>query len=67
MANYRDYLYGFDQTELRTYVGEQMIELLAEWMPNGDTLLTKQRMIAMIDALYGTSILKISHLEKICC
>lgn len=64
MANYRDYLYGFDQTELRTYVGEQMIELLVEWMPNGDTLLTKQRMIAMIDALYGTSILKDKSFRK---
>lgn len=64
MADYRDYLYGFNQSELRAYVGEQMIELLVEWMPNGDTLLTKQRMIAMIDALYGTSILKDKSFRK---
>ena len=36
MANYLDYLYGFEQSELRKYVGEKMIELLAEWMPDGD-------------------------------
>ena len=33
-------------------------------MPNGDTLLTKQRMISMIDSLYGTSILKDRSFRK---
>lgn len=64
MSNYLDYLYGFQQSELRGYVGEKMIELLVEWMPNGDTLLTKQRMISMIDSLYGTSILKDRSFRK---
>lgn len=64
MANYLDYLYGFQQSELRAYVGENMIELLVEWMPNGDTLLTKQRMISIIDSLYGTSILKDRSFRK---
>ena len=64
MSNYLDYLYGFQQSELRVYVGEKMVELLVEWMPNGDTLLTKQRMISMIDSLYGTSILKDRSFRK---
>jgi len=64
MSNYLDYLYGFQQSELRGYVGEKMVELLVEWMPNGDTLLTKQRMISMIDSLYGTSILKDRSFRK---
>lgn len=64
MSNYLDYLYGFQQSELRGYVGEKMIELLVEWMPNGDTLLTKQRMISMLDSLYGTSILKDRSFRK---
>lgn len=64
MLKYLDYLYGFDQSELRGYVGENMIELLVEWLPNGDTLLTKQRMIKMIDSLYGTSILKERSFRK---
>lgn len=58
MAKYLDYLYRFEQSELREYLGEDVIELLVEWIPNGDTLLTKQRMISMIDSLYGGSILK---------
>ena len=47
MSNYLDYLYGFQHSELRGYVGEKMIELLVEWMSDTDTLLTKQRMISM--------------------
>lgn len=64
MSNYLDYLYGFQQSELRNYLGEEMVELLAEWMPDGDALLTKQRMISMIDSLYGTSILKDRSFRK---
>lgn len=64
MSNYLDYLYGFQQSELRGYIGEKMIEFLVEWMPNGDTMLTKQRMISMIDSLYGTSILKDRSFRK---
>lgn len=58
MAKYLDYLYRFEQSELRGYLGEDVVELLVEWIPNGDTLLTKQRMISMIDSLYGGTILK---------
>ena len=64
MSNYLDYLYGFQHSELRGYVGEKMIELLVEWMSDTDTLLTKQRMISMIDSLYGTSILKDRSFRK---
>lgn len=64
MLDYLDYLYGFQQSELRGYIGEKMIELLVEWMPNGDTLLTKQRMIKIIDSIYGTSILKDRSFRK---
>ena len=64
MAHYLELLYGFQQSELRAYIGEKTVALLAEWMPEGDTLLTKQRMIAMIDSLYGTSILKNRSFRK---
>ncbi|MDD3185028.1 MAG: DEAD/DEAH box helicase [Anaerostipes sp.] len=64
MPKYLDYLYGFEQTELRHYVGENMVELLVEWMPNGDSLLTKKRMIGMIDSLYGVEILKDKSFRK---
>lgn len=64
MGNYLDYMYGFGQSDLRNYLGNNIVELLVEWMPNGDTLLTKQRMIQMIDCLYGTSILKNKSFRK---
>lgn len=45
MSNYIDYMANFSQSDLRGYLGEDMVDLLVEWMPNGDTLLTKQRMV----------------------
>lgn len=64
MSSYMDYMVNFSQADLRGYLGEDMVDLLVEWMPNGETLLTKQRMISMIDSLYGTSILKNKKFRK---
>ena len=64
MSNYIDYMANFSQSDLRGYLREDMVDLLVEWMPNGDTLLTKQRMVSMINSLYGTSILKNKQFRK---
>lgn len=64
MNDYSIYMMKFSQSELREFLGEEMIDLLVEWLPNGDTLLTKQRMVNMIDSIYGTSILKDKHFRK---
>lgn len=64
MSNYLDYLYGVDQTSLKGYLGKNMVETLIEWEPNGDSLLTRERMIKMLDCLYGTTILKNSNFRK---
>lgn len=64
MSNYIDYMFKFSQSDLRGYLGQDMVDLLIEWLPNGDTLLTKQRMVSMIDSLYGTSILKEKKFRK---
>ncbi len=58
MSSYLDYMVRFSQSDLRGYLGQDMVDLLVEWMPKGDTLLTKQRMVSMINSLYGTAILK---------
>ena len=58
MKKYLDYMYGFSQEDLKSFLGEDIVDLLIEWLPNGDTFLTRQRLIKMIDAVYGTSILK---------
>lgn len=55
---------NFSQTDLRGYLGQDMLDLLIEWLPNDDALLTKQKMVRMIDSLYGTSILKEKKFRK---
>ena len=55
---------GLSQSDLRGYLGQDMVDLLIEWLPNGDTLLTKQRMVSMINSLYGTSILKEKNFRR---
>lgn len=64
MSSYLDYMISFSQSDLRGYLGQDMLDLLIEWLPNGDTMLTKQRMVSMIDSLYGTSILKKKEFRK---
>lgn len=64
MSKYTTYMMKFSQSELRGYLGQGMVDLLIEWLPNGDTLLTKQRMISMIDSIYGTSILNDKNFRK---
>ena len=55
------------QTDLRRYLGQDMIDLVVEWLP--DPMLTKDRLINMIDSLYGTSILKNKDFRRdlLCC
>lgn len=64
MSKYITYMRKFSQSELRGYLGQGIVDLLVEWLPNGDMLLTKQRMINMIDSIYGTSILKNKNFRK---
>ena len=64
MSNYIDYMVNFSQSDLRGYLGEDIVNLLVEWMPNGETLLTKKKMIIIINSLYGTSILKNNSFRK---
>lgn len=64
MSRYLDYMASFSQSDLRGFLGNTMVDLLIEWLPNGDTGLTKQRMVHMIDSIYGTSILKEKEFRK---
>ena len=54
----------FNLQQLKHYLGEQMIEMLIEWSPNSEMLLTKKRLITMIDCLYGIDILKKRKFRK---
>lgn len=64
MSSYVDYMIELSQSDLRGYLGQNMVDLLVEWMPDGDSMLTKQRMVGMINSIYGTSILKNKKFRK---
>lgn len=64
MSSYVDYMIELSQSDLRSYLGQDMVELVVEWLPDGDTMLTKQRMVKMINSLYGTTILKDKDFRK---
>lgn len=62
--NYIDYMHKMSQSDLRDFLGPNMVDLIVEWWPDGDAMLTKQRMVSMIDSLYGTSILKEKNFRR---
>lgn len=64
MSSYLDYLGRLSQSDLREIMGQELVDLLIEWLPQGDTLLTKQRMVSMIESLQGSSILKNKEVRK---
>ena len=67
MLKYQTYMMKFTQPRLKYYLGDKLVETLIEWSPNSETLLTKSRLISMIDCLRGKNILRIENFEKICC
>lgn len=64
MSDYKDYMLKLGQADLKNYLGQDIVELLVEWLPSGDTLLTKNRMISMIQSIYGTAIFKNKNFRK---
>lgn len=64
MSSYIDYMYKFEISTLKEYLGTNIIDTLIEWLPNGETLLTRKRLIKMIDSLYGVNILKNKEFRK---
>lgn len=55
---YTDYMYKFGITELKQHLGDDIVETLIEWLPNGDLLLTRDRLIKMINTVHGNRIFK---------
>lgn len=55
---YLEYMYKFGVTDLKEYLGNDIVDTLIEWLPNSDTLLTRERLITMIDSIHGMNILK---------
>lgn len=64
MSSYTDYMVKLGQSDLRDYLGQDIVDLLIEWTPQGETSLTKQKLISIINSIHGTSILKEKRFRK---
>lgn len=64
MQKYKELMFSFSREDLKMFLGKEMIDTLIEWTPSGEELLTKDRLIEMIDLLHGTSILKRREFRK---
>lgn len=64
MNNYVNYMRHFDTFELIDYLGRDLVDLLSEWFPTAESILSKQKLIDMINSIYGTSILKDKKFRK---
>ena len=64
MSKYQDLMYRFSRESLKSHLGKEMVDTLIEWMPSGDGLLTKGKLIDMINYLHGVNILKSRMFRK---
>lgn len=64
MKKYQQLMLNFSQASLRSFLGNQIAEMLIEWSPNGGKELTKKELVAMIDCICGNSIFKNAQFRK---
>lgn len=64
MSRYHDLMFRFSRESLKSHLGKDMVDTLIEWMPSGDGMLTKSKLIDMINYLYGVNILKSRSFRK---
>ena len=64
MSKYQDLMFRFSRESLKEYLGKDMVDVLVEWMPTGDGLLTKKKLIEMINYLHGVNVLKSRSFRK---
>lgn len=51
------YMYNFNVMELKKYLGNNMADLLVEWLPEGEQIFSEENLIHMILSVYGNRIL----------
>ena len=57
-------MYNFNVMELKRFLGENLADLLVEWMPEGEQLYSEENLISMIQSVYGNRILENSEFRK---
>lgn len=58
MSKHQELMFSFSRESLKDYLGKDIVDVLVEWTPASDGLLTKKKLIEMIQYLHGVSILK---------
>lgn len=51
------YMYNFNVMELKKYLGNNLADLLIEWIPEGEQVFSEENLIQMILSVYGNKIL----------
>lgn len=51
------YMYNFNVMELKEYLGNDLVDLLVEWMPEDKPIFSEENLIHMILSVYGNKIL----------
>ncbi len=51
------YMYNFNVMELKKYLGNNLADLLVEWLPEGEKIFSEENLIHMILSVYGNRIL----------
>ena len=51
------YMYNFNVMELKKYLGNNLADLLVEWLPEGKQIFSEENLIHMILSVYGNRIL----------
>lgn len=54
----RSHMMKFSLEDLKSFLGEDLVESLLEWNTGSEALLTKKRLVDMIMCIYGVNILK---------
>lgn len=52
------YMYNFNVLELKKFLGDNLVDLLVEWLPEGEQIYSEQNLINMILSVYGNKILE---------
>lgn len=58
------YMYSFNEMELKKFLGNNLVDLLVEWFPEGQHIFSEENLINMILSVYGNKILDDINFRK---
>lgn len=60
----KSYMLNFDVRELKEFLGNQLADLLVEWLPENQPLYTEENLVNMILSIYGCKVLENSSFRE---